>query len=242
MTIANDPTAAIRDATAAIEAGLIAIRRDIHAHPELAFEEVRTAGRGRAGAGTARHPAPHRRGEDRRGGADRGRPARPCARHPRRHGRPADPGGDRAALGQHGQGPDARLRPRHPHRDPARGGRGAEGAGAWIGGDRQAGVPARRGNHRRHEGDAGRGAAGRPVDRRRARLPQQPGYPRRPPRLHARPGDGGGRQIRGRWCTASRATPPTRTARSTRSSPRRTSSPSCRPWSRARWTRCSPRW
>lgn len=40
----NDPQIAIRDATAAIEAGLIAIRRDIHAHPELGFEEVRTAG------------------------------------------------------------------------------------------------------------------------------------------------------------------------------------------------------
>jgi amidohydrolase len=44
MSLANDPTAAIRDLTAAIEAELIAIRRDIHAHPELAFEEVRTAG------------------------------------------------------------------------------------------------------------------------------------------------------------------------------------------------------
>lgn len=37
----NDPGHAI---TERIEAGLIAIRRDIHAHPELGFEEVRTAG------------------------------------------------------------------------------------------------------------------------------------------------------------------------------------------------------
>ena len=44
MSLANDPTAAIREQTAAIEAELIAIRRDIHAHPELAFAEVRTAG------------------------------------------------------------------------------------------------------------------------------------------------------------------------------------------------------
>ncbi len=44
MSLSNDPTAAIHDLTAAIEAELIAIRRDIHAHPELAFEEVRTAG------------------------------------------------------------------------------------------------------------------------------------------------------------------------------------------------------
>ncbi len=44
MSLANDSTAAIRDLAAAIEAELIAIRRDIHAHPELAFQEVRTAG------------------------------------------------------------------------------------------------------------------------------------------------------------------------------------------------------
>ena len=40
----NDPQAAIRAAVAAIEPRLVEIRRDIHAHPELAFEEVRTAG------------------------------------------------------------------------------------------------------------------------------------------------------------------------------------------------------
>jgi amidohydrolase len=44
MSLANDPTTAIRDATQRIEQSLIEIRRDIHAHPELAFEEVRTAG------------------------------------------------------------------------------------------------------------------------------------------------------------------------------------------------------
>lgn len=43
-SLANDPTTAIRDATQRIEAGLIEVRRDIHAHPELGFEEVRTAG------------------------------------------------------------------------------------------------------------------------------------------------------------------------------------------------------
>ena len=40
----NDPTAAIRDAVESIEDHLIAVRRDIHAHPELGFQEVRTAG------------------------------------------------------------------------------------------------------------------------------------------------------------------------------------------------------
>jgi amidohydrolase len=40
----NDPETAIREAAQRIEPVLIEIRRDIHAHPELAFEEVRTAG------------------------------------------------------------------------------------------------------------------------------------------------------------------------------------------------------
>jgi amidohydrolase len=42
--LANDPATAIRSATQAIEPALIAIRRDIHAHPELGFHEIRTAG------------------------------------------------------------------------------------------------------------------------------------------------------------------------------------------------------
>jgi len=41
---ANDPATAISEATKRIEPRLIDIRRDIHAHPELGFEEVRTAG------------------------------------------------------------------------------------------------------------------------------------------------------------------------------------------------------
>ena len=44
MTLHNDLQSAIADATRHAEPGLVAIRRDIHAHPELAFEEVRTAG------------------------------------------------------------------------------------------------------------------------------------------------------------------------------------------------------
>lgn len=43
-TLANDQATIIRDITRQIEPGLIEIRRDIHAHPELGFEEVRTAG------------------------------------------------------------------------------------------------------------------------------------------------------------------------------------------------------
>jgi amidohydrolase len=44
MSLPNDPQAAIQEATQRIEPELTEIRRDIHAHPELAFEEVRTAG------------------------------------------------------------------------------------------------------------------------------------------------------------------------------------------------------
>ncbi len=40
----NDPESRLRAMVGAIEPQLIAVRRDIHAHPELAFEEVRTAG------------------------------------------------------------------------------------------------------------------------------------------------------------------------------------------------------
>lgn len=40
----NDPGQIIREAAEKLAPALVAIRRDIHAHPELAFEETRTAG------------------------------------------------------------------------------------------------------------------------------------------------------------------------------------------------------
>src|SRR3712207_1611524 len=69
----NDPTRRIAEATAAIEARLIEIRRDIHAHPELGFEETRTAGI--VAAELARLGVPHRTGLARTGGVvEGGRP------------------------------------------------------------------------------------------------------------------------------------------------------------------------
>ncbi len=43
-TLHNDPHASIADAVRAVEPHLIEVRRALHAHPELAFEEVQTAG------------------------------------------------------------------------------------------------------------------------------------------------------------------------------------------------------
>jgi amidohydrolase len=40
----NDPQAAIASHADALQPALVAIRRDLHAHPELAFQETRTAG------------------------------------------------------------------------------------------------------------------------------------------------------------------------------------------------------
>ncbi len=64
-TLHNDPQAAIQAATRAIEPHLIEVRRDLHAHPELAFEEVRTAGV--VAAELARLGIPHQTGVGRTG-------------------------------------------------------------------------------------------------------------------------------------------------------------------------------
>ncbi|MBU8541358.1 M20 metallopeptidase family protein [Falsiroseomonas tokyonensis] len=56
----NDPERLIREEAARIAPGLVAIRRDLHAHPELAFEETRTAGI--VAAELARLGIPHRTG------------------------------------------------------------------------------------------------------------------------------------------------------------------------------------
>jgi len=65
MSLANDPETRIRDAATALEPRLVELRRDIHAHPELAFEETRTAGI--VAAELARLGIPHRTGLGRTG-------------------------------------------------------------------------------------------------------------------------------------------------------------------------------
>ena len=61
----NDLQSAIAHATRQAEPHLIAIRRDLHAHPELGFHEVRTAGI--VAAELERLGIPHRTGVGRTG-------------------------------------------------------------------------------------------------------------------------------------------------------------------------------
>ena len=157
---------------------LSAIRRDIHAHPELGLEEHRTAdlvARKLEEWGIEVH-----RGVGKTGvvGVLRNGNGQDCRRPARRHGRAADPGGDRPAVRQPEPRPDACLRPRRPHHHAA-------GRGEIPGGDpqlqrhRELHLPAGRGRHRRRAGDA----AGRPVRT----------FPLRRRLRHAQPARGGGR-------------------------------------------------
>ena len=112
--------------------------------------------------------------EDRRRGRPAGRPPGRCRGAARRHGRAADRGDERPAVHEPDAGRDARLRPRRPHRDPARRRRGARGPEGAAARHRRVPVPARRGGRPRGRrgrcgADGARGRARRPEGRGRLR-------------------------------------------------------------------------
>ncbi len=116
----GDPMKVI-DSILTQSAAIASVRRDIHAHPELCFEEVRTADVVAAKLtewGIADRPGPghhrcRRHREERHVDAGH-RPAR-------RHGRLADAGVQHLRPRQPERRKDACLRPRRPYRDAARG-------------------------------------------------------------------------------------------------------------------------
>jgi metal-dependent amidase/aminoacylase/carboxypeptidase family protein len=97
-------------------AEITAIRRDIHAHPELAFEEHRTAAIVAERLRSSGHRNPHA-GSARPASSACCGPAPVAAGHrpAGRHGRAADPGEERLQPPLPPRRADARLRPRRPH-------------------------------------------------------------------------------------------------------------------------------
>ncbi|MDW8314985.1 MAG: M20 family metallopeptidase [Rhodovarius sp.] len=75
MPLSNDPAPSLAEAAERLAPALIALRRDLHAHPELGFEERRTAGI--VAAELARLGIPHRTGVGRTGVVGEIRGARP---------------------------------------------------------------------------------------------------------------------------------------------------------------------
>ncbi len=193
------------------------LRRDLHAHPELGFEEHRTArARGRAPApvgyrGAYRH-RPHRRG---RRGARQARRRGPLDRPARRHGRAADEGRKRRRAQVEEGRADARLRPRRPH-DHAAGRRAVPGGNPQLQRHRLPDLPAGRGRLRRRQGhDRGRPVRALPGQRglRPAQLAGPAGRAYRP---ESGTDDGRRRSHRDHRSPARGDTPRIRTWRSTR--------------------------
>ena len=165
------PTSASRAVAATVETledELVAFRRDLHAHPELAWAEARTTHAGRRPARRGRHRRPaaaevraggrHRWVRRGAGGAAPRRPRRPARRRPHR-----------GPVAQHGRGRRPRLRARRARLGAPRCRAGAAGAAraGRIARTRPAGLPAGGGDH------AGRGAGGdrgRSAGRRVARF------------------------------------------------------------------------
>ncbi|EGJ11721.1 amidohydrolase [Rubrivivax benzoatilyticus JA2 = ATCC BAA-35] len=175
------------DSIVADAAGIATLRRDLHAHPELCFEEQRTSDLIAAaleGWGIPVHRGLGKTGvvgivKKRQLGARR-RPA--C-----RHRRAADHREEHLRARQPPRRPHARLRPRRPHGDAA-GGRPAPGDEPELRRHRVPGVPAgRRRRRRRARDDPGRLVRAFP-DGGDLRRPQLAGAGSRPVRGEDRPG------------------------------------------------------
>ena len=215
---------------------LVALRRDLHAHPELAFEERRTAGivaaslrllglevhEGLAGTGvvgTLRHGS----------STPRGGPAR-------RHGCVADGRAVAPRLCEPDRRRAPRLRPRRPHRDAARRGPPA-GAHAPLRRHGALHLPAGRGGPRRCARD-GRGGPVRALPVRRGVRAAQLARPAAGPCADASRARSWRRPTASTsCCAAAAAMPRSRTARPTCCSRRASSWGSSTPSSRAASTR-----
>ena len=99
------------------------IRRDIHAHPELCFEETAPATSSRKSSPTWGIEVHRGLGKHRRRRHPEERQVKARRRPARRHGRAADPGEQQLRAPLDARRQDARVRPRRPHRDAAGGGK-----------------------------------------------------------------------------------------------------------------------
>ena len=207
---------------------MTAWRRDIHAHPETAFEEHRTVAGRRGAAHRVRPGSPSRTGEDRRRRQPARRQRQARDRPARRPGRAAHPRAERFRAPLELRRPDARVRPRRPHDDAARRGEVPRGD-AQLRRHDPLHLPAGRGERRRRARD-GRGGSVREVSLRgRLRHAQLAGHAGRAVRRDAGPGDGVVRHLRDRDHRPRRARRDAAHTGSTRSSPARRSSRRCRP-------------
>ena len=194
----NDPTTAIRDLTQRIAQRLIEIRRDIHAHPELGFEEVRTAGI--VASELTRLGIPHQTQIGKTGVVgliEGGRPGPVLAIRADMDALPIQetsglPWASTYPGLMHACGHDIHTTTllgvaevlKRPRAAACRHG--------------EAGVPAGRGRHRRHARHDRRRRDGRAEGRYGAGLPQPPRHPRGHLRLRPRRRTGGGRPFRHR--------------------------------------------
>ena len=133
----NDMVTEVRgwlDAAQAMQADTVALRRAIHAEPELGLQTPKTLAKVRAAL--AGLPLEWKTGPSTTGAVAvlRGAKPGPHGAAARRHGRAADARGHRPAVRVRGRRHDARLRPRRAHRDAGLGARAAVRAARSLAG------------------------------------------------------------------------------------------------------------